>query len=238
MIVYKITNLINNKAYIGSTNNFDRRMDEHIKASQQKSKQSYNYPLQKALRKYGVENFSFEIIENDILEQDIAQKEKMYIQQFNTLVNIGHGYNQTTCTDCALRDPSVHQKILQQVSVPVAWVDEQENIIQLFDSLHAAARFEGSNNISTTIKQICEGVHHAIHGHIYRYYKDGKVIVPEQQLSRKRYKSICGISIYNKDDIVFYNSVSEASRQENVARSSLSHCIAGSHRYTHVNERI
>ena len=49
--IYSIVNLINNKQYIGSTNNFYRRLLEHINGRQS------NRHLQDALKKYGKENF-------------------------------------------------------------------------------------------------------------------------------------------------------------------------------------
>ena len=61
--VYSFTNKINNKKYIGSTSNLSRRKKEHIQASYLQSCNSYNYPLQKAIRKYGTENFHFSIID-------------------------------------------------------------------------------------------------------------------------------------------------------------------------------
>lgn len=64
--IYKITNLINNKIYIGSTVNFNKRKLEHFSMSNKCSKL-----LLKAFKKYGVNNFIFEIIE-------YCEKDKLY----------------------------------------------------------------------------------------------------------------------------------------------------------------
>ena len=53
--IYKITNKINNKIYIGQTNNIKRRFNSH--------KNNKRSVISKAINKYGVENFTFEIIE-------------------------------------------------------------------------------------------------------------------------------------------------------------------------------
>ena len=54
--IYKITNLINNKIYIGSTCNFKDRKSKH------KNKKT-NTMISRAISKYGWDNFLFEIIE-------------------------------------------------------------------------------------------------------------------------------------------------------------------------------
>ena len=41
-----------------------------------------------------------------------------------------------------------------------------------------------------------------------------------------------GVKKDNPTDIVYYNSISEAARQENIDRCSISKCIAGSTRYS------
>ena len=57
--IYKITNTINGKMYIGKTElTIEKRFQQHCKDSQ-RDKMS-NRPLYKAMRKYGVEFFSIE----------------------------------------------------------------------------------------------------------------------------------------------------------------------------------
>ena len=57
--IYKITNVLNNKVYIGQSNNIERRFREH-KTVGEKSK----IPVDLAIKKYGSKNFNFEIILN------------------------------------------------------------------------------------------------------------------------------------------------------------------------------
>ena len=65
MLIYKITNKINNKCYIGSSIRVEKRWKEHINASKNPNNPQYNYPLYSAFRKYGIENFTFEILKDD-----------------------------------------------------------------------------------------------------------------------------------------------------------------------------
>lgn len=63
--IYCYTNLINNKKYVGQTNNLERRKKQHIQDSIHcfKGREvSYNLPFHAAIRKYGIENFDFEIL--------------------------------------------------------------------------------------------------------------------------------------------------------------------------------
>lgn len=68
--IYKITNKINHKMYIGKTNYADPydRFKEHIRDS--KKERCKNRPLYRAMNKYGLENFEFEVIEETACASD------------------------------------------------------------------------------------------------------------------------------------------------------------------------
>ena len=88
--IYKITNLVNGKEYIGQTSlSIQERFKQHIHDA---SKEYYNNrPLYNAINKYGVENFIIEKLE-ECSPQEVNQKEIEYINKFNTYSN---GYNAT-----------------------------------------------------------------------------------------------------------------------------------------------
>jgi len=67
--IYKITNLINKKVYIGQSVNIESRWRDEKAASNCLSDCEYNSVRSRAFRKYGIENFSFEIIEECSKEQ-------------------------------------------------------------------------------------------------------------------------------------------------------------------------
>ena len=70
--VYKITNLINHKLYIGITKRNPKiRFNEHFS--------NKNELLYKAKEKYGKENFSLEIIEKNIPEDNIDKKKDIIL---------------------------------------------------------------------------------------------------------------------------------------------------------------
>lgn len=89
--IYKIENLINHHKYIGQSKRIEQRWKDEQGDAFNPNCHSYNYPLQKAIRKYGIENFSFTIIEEcSVSELDI--KERQWIAFYDSYKN---GYNQT-----------------------------------------------------------------------------------------------------------------------------------------------
>ena len=85
MYVYKITNKINNKLYIGITNDYKKRWSNHKCCS------SPNMAIAKAIKKYGVDNFIFEILFSGLSIEEAEEKEIELISSLNTLVP--NGYN-------------------------------------------------------------------------------------------------------------------------------------------------
>ncbi len=78
--IYKITNVVNNKCYVGSTINADRRWNGHKRAL--KKQIHCNRYLQRAWDKYGEQSFTFEIIENVLDKSRLIEREQYYL---NTL---------------------------------------------------------------------------------------------------------------------------------------------------------
>lgn len=99
-VIYKITNKINNYIYIGLTQNFKQRMLSHINLAfnNKKYNESYNKLLYRAFRKYGLDNFSFQVIHKCLTEEELYEKEKFYISKYDCSKAINkdaHGYNVT-----------------------------------------------------------------------------------------------------------------------------------------------
>ena len=55
--IYKITNKINHKSYIGQSTNIEKRWNNHLSSVNNTQDHCYNYPVYRAMRKYGVSKF-------------------------------------------------------------------------------------------------------------------------------------------------------------------------------------
>lgn len=85
--IYKITNMINNKVYIGKTNNIKNRIKNYINIF---CKGEINNKIDKAINKYGITNFNISILEIAYTNYSADVKEKYYIDLYNSTIE---GYN-------------------------------------------------------------------------------------------------------------------------------------------------
>lgn len=91
--IYRIVNTINNKCYIGQSINLAVRIRAHIRYIKRNTEKQVIY---NAIRKYGVDNFSIEIVTilppHDNLKKNLDLCEKIYIAIYDSYKN---GYNST-----------------------------------------------------------------------------------------------------------------------------------------------
>ena len=90
--IYKITNKVNGKCYIGQSTHIEKRWTKHRNTATNPKYHEYNYPLYRAMRKYGLQNFSFEVLE-ECSVKDLNEKEKYYIFLYDSQLS-HNGYNQ------------------------------------------------------------------------------------------------------------------------------------------------
>jgi group I intron endonuclease len=98
MIIYKVTNKITGKSYIGQTVGYlSRRKYGHIYSSFKRQSKTY---FHNSLRKYGEDNFIWKTIEKCDTKNQLDEMEYHYIKQYNTKCpngyNLTDGYDNTT----------------------------------------------------------------------------------------------------------------------------------------------
>lgn len=96
--IYKITNKVNHKIYIGLTQlTVEERWDSHIKTAHAPSSKDYNALFKKAIRKYGVDGFTVETIDEADSLEELKEKEIYWIAYYHSYAfdADGWGYNST-----------------------------------------------------------------------------------------------------------------------------------------------
>lgn len=119
MIIYKITNSVNDKVYIGqTTKDLQSRIKNHRNAMLGKK----DTHLYRAMRKYGWDKFTFEVIDTAESQEELNMLEEYYIKLYDSVAN---GYNMAyggavnvmyspvvaIKHNDKMRDPSVRKKI-------------------------------------------------------------------------------------------------------------------------------
>ena len=114
--IYKFTNKINEKIYIGQTNNLQKRYNGHKSVSFNKNSSDYNLPFHCAIRKYGIENFNYEVLEEideNESQEFVDEREIFFINEFKSLID-ENGYNISLGGQGFRRKPLSFEECLQK----------------------------------------------------------------------------------------------------------------------------
>ena len=123
MIVYKATNMQNGKAYIGITSH-SLEIRKSIHKSQALSGFS-NSPFHQAIREYGFNSFNWEIIDNTNIGEELAEKERYWIEYYKTDdpaygYNVQKGGQYVKHSECSIRKPfplMMDEEVIKQLKL-------------------------------------------------------------------------------------------------------------------------
>jgi group I intron endonuclease len=112
--VYKLTNKVNGKVYVGKSNNPSKRLIRHFSTAKTGRAQNHKYQIiHKAIKKYGKENFIFEILEECNSEQIAYEQEVFWVRKLKSN-DPKLGYNQN---EGGLGGHTPNEEVRQQISV-------------------------------------------------------------------------------------------------------------------------
>lgn len=238
--IYCFTNLVNNKRYIGSTIIApNKRYNQHVYCAFHENAHQYNYPLYQAFRKYGLENFKYEILlQTDCTEEEIRKIERQYIIQYNTLSP--NGYNQTLDTIHPLSDSTSYKKMSEtkrEKAKKVAEINEQQQIIKIWRSIVDCA--EETQLSEKHIAACCRGERHSTQNRYFCWLdENGELLIPQfvgtqykgkpgTTQNQKTNRKVKKIDLSTKEVLAIYDSLALAGRENNCDSSCISKVCKG-----------
>ena len=94
--IYGFQNIINGKWYIGQTIQLpEERKNQHIKSANNPNDKDYDALFHQKIRQYGINNFSFTILEEIEQREELDNRERYWIAYYKAFVRDGNGYNCT-----------------------------------------------------------------------------------------------------------------------------------------------
>jgi hypothetical protein len=188
--VYKITNNVNEKLYIGQTTKpIKTRMSEH---KSNRTRNGYrDSKLYIAMTEIGSENFNIEVIHTVYreskkeLREEMERLEKYYIEKLGTMIN---GYNSTTGGTSFAYDEETKKKMASQnqwkcVKVDVYTLDGK--FIKTYDSYALASANLGVSAIAISNIATKRGRHRSLKG--YRFANHGEKLTPYKISVKKHF---------------------------------------------------
>jgi len=239
--IYKITNKVTGKCYIGETiQDYNRRWGKHINCLKYKE----GCPLLKAsMNKHGIDNFKFEIL-IICFDEDLVKYEKEYIKKYNSLSPNGYnilsggqigdgmlGYKHTEATIDKIRESgNVFRK-----NNPDHFETYRGKHKEAMSKVDISTRMKNSEKFQKALSE------KRIGGHNIHLSEESKSKISESlkkyyQHAKINKKPIINTSSMNKAVIQYskngsivkeYISIAEAGRLSGVKKSNIDHVLSG-----------
>ena len=185
MWIYKITNIQNNKVYIGQTiRPVEQRFQRHMTDAMHNILDTH---FARAIRQYGPTNFSYLIIDTAQTQEELNQKEQYWIKYYNS---VKEGYNETdaiekcggnTYQSKTKEEMEVIKEKIRQTKIgsknPMARkikrINIETNEVEIFDTIISCAKACGIKNGKTSITTRLNGqVKSPYKKWIFEYYNE------------------------------------------------------------------
>lgn len=199
--VYKATNLVNGKSYIGQSSQPHKRIWQHWRCYEKE-----RCVFHDAIEKFGYENFKWEILETASSCEEAVLLEKYYIKQFSTLYPNGYNMNKGGVGGHNAR--------------PVVCLSLDGEFVKRYDSA-ADAELDGFNNVNVLLN--CKNKLHSCKGHLFMFEDEYKANGPKQYEKPVAWNAKRIVQCdKNGNYIETFDSVSDASSKTGIRRPLIS----------------
>lgn len=248
--IYKITNTITNKCYIGETiKPVQQRWNEHIYLA----RKGKGCPaLTDAINAHGLENFTFEVILN-CPDEERFEREIELIKQYNSQVPNGYnilpggicggGFTGKKHTEEAIQKIKESGKKFREEN-PDFFETYREKHTEIMKNVDTSSAVKNSEKFRKAVEEgrvgggahkdgtVSEETKKKISESVTKYFKEkgeGNHVNIEEH--RKAMAKAVGkkVAQYNEKNefMAEYPSISEATRQTDIARSNIQHVLRG-----------
>lgn len=232
-IIYKITNIVNGKVYIGQTIKKRGFLDRYPNKGQgiervykfhkhRKDKnEGYNEYLLNSIEKYGFDAFVVdEVFDTASNEQELNEKEMFYIKSFDSFHN---GYNSTLGGDGSKGTHSLSGKECP-VSRSVCQISIYGELIKIWDCISDVTKELGID--SSKISCVCRGQRATTQGYVWVYLEDYDLTKNYSRRPRAKNRTKGTKPVLLLDDcnniIQEFKSVNDAARELNTSSTEIS----------------
>ena len=249
--IYKIENKINQHKYIGQTKRaLEKRWNEHIYHDEG------CWALERAIKKYGVSNFSLEVIE-ECKDEDLNQREIYWIAYYDSYNNgynltmggnTGYKYDYQKIVEEYVKTKSIakvskklgcsHNTVISALEaygikrdmweIKIQAIDPVTlQIKQEFSSLSEAAKY--LNGYPGTISEALNGNRKTAYGYFWKKSNEEKNFENIKMNSNRTNQIIIQIDKDTDEEICRYNSIAEANRALGIKQynGSISRVVTG-----------
>lgn len=219
--VYKITNLINGKIYVGQSVDIERRWEQHKRIGQGQLNGFYakdgRRPLYRAINKYGVNSFKFEILEL-CSEEMLYEREQYWIDLLHA--------NTKNCTGYNLNDGGAGNKNNTQQRYAYQY-DLDGNYIGEYESITKATLSMGLKPNSGAIQNAIGVEGKTSCGYQWRYEKLNKISAISYYSKRNK------VAMYDKNGklLKIFANTTEAGNSINKTHSAIEYNCKNKSKY-------
>lgn len=244
--IYKITNTVTNKVYIGQTiNDPDKRWIGH----QQSIGTNRGCPALKAsMEKHGIDKFKFEVL-IICFDSDLSKFEKEYIKKYESFgpkgYNLTHGGEEGGFFTGCKHSPEEVERIKKHWEV---WRSNQENLKRHSDKIrqnfqnpdyrkrHSEIMKKVASKVNYTKSPKSEETKQKIRESVLKYYSENQV----SPKNRKKQSDAMTKAIGRKVDqftldgkyVASFNSIKQAGEINNLNHKSIGHNVRGNTKYS------